>query len=356
MSTRTQEKAHGRQRRLAVYIVSFTVFLAAIATITIVTISQKRNTDDDDGDGDNNNKVLLTTSSISPSSSPTPMPSLTSSQLGLAEFLALESIELYNMNDTTTSYSSSLPLLDDPTSPQHQALLWLTQPSDNEATSSEGGGVVVPVQQQEYYGGSIEDGQLSDNEVLQYYAFATFFYATNGDGWYTKDTWMDTMSNLCIWSSITPNILLCLSHGVESFELRQNNNLVGSIPPELALLSNNVQFITIVENPGLTGSIPPVLFKTCTKLQRLYLNDNDLTGTIPTTIGSLTNLVEFDISGNGKLIGSNYLPSEIGKLSILKILKLSNNNVDENVHEAQATSSTIPTEIGQLTSLTIFGK
>ena len=61
-----------------------------------------------------------------------------------------------------------------------------------------------------------------------------------------------------------------------------------------------------------------------TNLLGLYLNDNQLTGSIPPEIGNLTNLVHLSLSNN-QLTGS--IPSEIGNLTNLYYLDLRNNQL-----------------------------
>ena len=71
----------------------------------------------------------------------------------------------------------------------------------------------------------------------------------------------------------------------------------------------------------------------------MNLRSNDLTGSIPTEIGNLTNLTNLGLYGND-LTGS--IPSEIGNLTYLISLYLSSNQL----------TGSIPSEIGNLTNLT----
>ena len=87
----------------------------------------------------------------------------------------------------------------------------------------------------------------------------------------------------------------------------------------------------------LTGSIPSEIGN-LTNLTSLYLNNNQLTGSIPSEIGNLTNLTFLNLSSN-QLTGS--ISSEIGNLTNLKRLYLSGNYL----------SGSIPMEIGNLTNL-----
>ncbi len=78
-----------------------------------------------------------------------------------------------------------------------------------------------------------------------------------------------------------------------------NNQLTGSIPPEIGNLTNLTYLF--LENNQLTGSIPSEI-GSLTNLVRLYLGDNQLTGEIPDSICDLnivwSNSVRFKISNN----------------------------------------------------------
>ena len=114
------------------------------------------------------------------------------------------------------------------------------------------------------------------------------------------------------------------------------NDLTGSIPPEIGNLTNLTELF--LGGNDLTGSIPPEIGN-LTNLTVLSLGSNDLTGSIPPEIGNLTNLTELSLGGND-LIGS--IPSEIGNLTNLTSLGLDNNDL----------TGSIPSEIGNLTNLT----
>jgi hypothetical protein len=61
-----------------------------------------------------------------------------------------------------------------------------------------------------------------------------------------------------------------------------------------------------------------------TKVQRILLNNNQLTGFIQNTIGSLPNLLELDLSANRL---SKTIPASIGRTSKLEILALHANQL-----------------------------
>ena len=114
------------------------------------------------------------------------------------------------------------------------------------------------------------------------------------------------------------------------------NELTGTIPTEIGQLTNLTHLY--LDNNQLTGPIPTEIGQ-LTNLTHLYLDGNELTGPIPTEIGQLTNLTHLRLSWN-ELTGP--IPPEIGQLTNLAHLYLDNNQL----------TGPIPTEIGQLTNLT----
>lgn len=99
------------------------------------------------------------------------------------------------------------------------------------------------------------------------------------------------------------------------------NNLDGTIPSEIG-------HCTLLENIHFTdnqfkGTIPKELFN-CTQLEVLDLDINDLTGTIPTEIKQTPKLRKIQLKGN-KLSGS--IPSQIGTLTSLKEIWLGSNDL-----------------------------
>ena len=74
-----------------------------------------------------------------------------------------------------------------------------------------------------------------------------------------------------------------------------NQELTGSIPSEIGCLTN-LTYLGLSENQ-LTGEIPSEIGN-LTNLERLWLYNNQLTGEIPSEIGNLTNLTNLWLHNN----------------------------------------------------------
>ena len=97
----------------------------------------------------------------------------------------------------------------------------------------------------------------------------------------------------------------------------------------------------MLKDNGLRGSVPPEL-SLMTTLQYLDLGNNDLRFgdvTLPTQLGLLTNLELLDLFWT---YANGPIPSELGMLSKLTRLQLSNNN---------QMSGSIPSEVGMMRDL-----
>eukprot|EP00984_Skeletonema_dohrnii_P002021 scaffold677_cov77-Skeletonema_dohrnii-CCMP3373.AAC.3 len=134
---------------------------------------------------------------------------------------------------------SSEAALDNKDSPQGKASLWVT---------------TSPLQ--------LQPGE-DDDQIIQQYILAVFYYATGGAGWNDKEGWLES-SNECTWDRVD-----CSGSGVVTKLLHLKNNLVGSIPTELGKLDG---------------------------LEELELRHNKLSDSIPTELGELGRLDETTIS------------------------------------------------------------
>ena len=120
------------------------------------------------------------------------------------------------------------------------------------------------------------------------------------------------------------------------------NSLSGSIPAELNQLTN-LTYLAL-DNAGLSGTIPDL--STLTSLEKLYLHANNFTGTFPTWLGTLTNLTHLHLFGTAKKdplgVGLSGTIPDLSTLTSLEELIIDDNGL----------TGMIPTWLGDLTSLT----
>ena len=169
-----------------------------------------------------------------------------------------------------------------------------------------------------------ECGPLSDREVLE-----ALYDVTGGPNWGNRDNWR-TDAPLGDWHGVQVDA----SGRVERLYLDEND-LSGPIPPEIGELAN-LEWLYLDDN-DLSGPIPPEIGELA-NLERLYLDDNDLSGPIPPEIGELANLERLYLDENDL---SGPIPPEIGELANLEQLYLDQNDL----------SGPIPPEIGNLGNL-----
>jgi len=177
-----------------------------------------------------------------------------------------------------------------------------------------------------------------DNRLVQRFALAVFYFATNGPtSWKleNRDSWL-LSSTECPWGiTLGGYNVECTNDVVDDISL-WNDGLFGTIPGEIALLNSLTRLVLFQNN--LEGTIPTEI-GLLSSLTVLSLDSNRLDGSIPTEIGPLTSLTSLALHQNN-LEGA--IPTEIGLLSSLKNFVLASNNLEGG----------IPTEIGLLSSLT----
>jgi len=177
-------------------------------------------------------------------------------------------------------------------------------------------------------------------------ALITLYNSTGGANWERNDGWNVT-NTPCSWDGVD-----CQDGHVSQFSL-SNNQLTGSIPTELGNLSN-LTFLDLSSNQ-ITGSIPKEL-DNLNNLQKLVLSENQLTSSIPRELGNLNQLETLWLNNN-QFTGSipkelsnlqeidlsyNQLGGEIPReLGNLEFLRLNNNQL----------SGEIPTELSKLSGL-----
>ena len=130
-------------------------------------------------------------------------------------------------------------------------------------------------------------GPLCDREETRA-ALEALYAATDGANWTKADNWL-TETLVRDWYGISVSD----AGEVRGVEL-DDNNLTGSIPPELGDLAE-LEWLNLHRN-HLTGPIPPELSRT--SLQFLILSDNRLTGPIPAALMTLDRLRLFSWVSN----------------------------------------------------------
>ena len=155
------------------------------------------------------------------------------------------------------------------------------------------------------------------------------YNATGGANWTNNTNWLSDRP-IGEWYGVTVDYQGHVT-GLSLWE----NQLTGTIPTELGSLSN-LEGLDLWGNQ-LTGTIPTEL-GSLSNLRWLSLGGNQLTGTIPTELVSLSNLEGLSLGGN-QLTGT--IPTELGSLSNLTELSLGGNQL----------TGTIPTELVSLSNL-----
>ena len=161
------------------------------------------------------------------------------------------------------------------------------------------------------------------------------YTSTNGANWATSTNWAADIPAATCLEDLHGVTLDNGTGRVTKIDLN-DNRLSGSIPSELSSLTGLTELW--LRSNRLSGSIPSEL-GSITGLTQLWLDVNQLSGSIPSELGNLASLKNLVLYSND-LSGS--IPSELGNLASLMVLNLYNNDL----------SGSIPAELGRLTSLT----
>ena len=214
---------------------------------------------------------------------------------------------------------------------------------------------------------------LDEWRILQLFSISTFYFSLmkNGEPKVLEGSiFLNYSLHECDWGAdglpVNTTILCGLGGRIQRIALRTNNTnmtrkALHLMPAEISLMTSlegidfsmtgievsfrellptslrqlsNFTYLSFPFNE-IQGSIPDDLSMTLPGLRKLNLEGNSVNGTIPKTIGLLSNLTSLSL-GENNLVGT--LPSELGLLQELTSLTVSNNNL----------SGDIPTEIQNL--------
>lgn len=167
--------------------------------------------------------------------------------------------------------------------------------------------------------------QIGGVIAKDYNALVALYNATDGANWTDNTNWLSA-NPVSTWFGVT-----VIGDRVTEVVLTLNN-LVGTLPTEIGDLNAVTNFD--LEDNFIASSIP-IEIGMMTSLNNLDFDGNLFSGSIPTEIGNLTSLTSLDFDGN-QFTGA--IPTEIGNLVNLSYVGLSDNML----------SGSIPTEIGAL--------
>ena len=197
---------------------------------------------------------------------------------------------------------------------------------------------------------SVAEADIPDAERQ---VLIAIYNGTNGGTWTTSTNWNGAAGTECTWFGVTCDGAQTTVTGIDL----NTNNLTGSLPATLNNLTGLVTFY--VNDNQLTGPIPSLAG--LNNLADFYAYSNQLTGPIPSLAG-LTNLANFGVYGN-QLTGT--IPSLTGLTNLASFYAYNNqlsgpipslagltNLADFSVSNNQLTGS-IPSLAG-LTNLAYF--
>jgi Leucine-rich repeat (LRR) protein len=150
------------------------------------------------------------------------------------------------------------------------------------------------------------------------YSLAVLYFATHG-----ATQWIDQLKFLspeheCEWNDGVRGVFCDQSGVIEDLKIA-SNNLRGSLPVELSTLTA-LQTMWLQDN-RITGTIPSFSFPI---LENFRLDKNVLEGTVPSSLTNMPQLRILDLSANQLQSG---LPLELKDLQKLEILNLGGNQL-----------------------------
>ena len=187
---------------------------------------------------------------------------------------------------------------------------------------------------------------MDHTQKSQRFALATFYYATNAvttpytdnpKPWQSAHLWLST-AHVCEWKGIVCNT----QQHVQAISL-ERNNLSGTIPKEVTILAGHLVEIDLTSNLVHMKEDDFDAFTTLENLEILLLDDNYLVSEhgLPSQFGALTSVEKLRLSYNlfaGELERDHKVLENMGKLTHLEI-------------ESNFLTGTMPSIIGDMEDL-----
>ena len=185
-------------------------------------------------------------------------------------------------------------------------------------------------------------GLVADTTELR--ALRQLYYATGGPGWTNRAGWLQgtTLAEAAAW----PGVAVAGGDVVALY--LDNGNMVGTLPASLGRLRGLTR-LQVSGAQGLVGNLPRELGQ-LRQLQSLIIAFVGISGPIPAEIGQLTNLTYLSFFNN-HLTGP--LPAQLGNLTRLQSLYLGN-SYRVPLGTANVYTGGIPSAMGKLAALTTF--
>ena len=200
-----------------------------------------------------------------------------------------------------------------PGTPQYQAVYWLAEVDEFKA----------------------EIG-IIDQELMQRFVLATFYYSLGGPNWSHEVDWM-SKSHSCKWNTFyRTHSQIPVDVGASCYggdALRQiylpSLNLRGDIPTEVGLLLDLTDFDL---HKNKVDGILPEDMKNLHELKNIHMNENHLLGNLPLWISDLTNLKSLQLADN-QMHGE--LPTTLSEMTQLTHLVLERNSFGGHIGSFQ---------------------
>lgn len=146
-------------------------------------------------------------------------------------------------------------------------------------------------------------------------ALLDMYFALRGPAWYDNTGW-NTSLNSCLWPGVSCDSVF----GTRVVSVRfPANNLHGTIPSTIGTMTH-LTYLDLSSNT-VGGSLPST-FCALVSLTYLDLHSNALTGPLPACLGALTRLTSIDVSYN---LFTGLVPPGIASLPAVTNLQLSRN-------------------------------